>query len=103
MGISPCVSVPIAGVALVIHVTSGSYRRWERITCVLCLIDIVWVIMACFSHASPGEVAHQVLIPSMPAGPITTSLVFLVIAIVSTTIAPSPLFFLQSCVADNRL
>src|SRR6202795_2527958 len=36
MGISPNLSVPIASVALIIHVTSGSYRRWERITCVLC-------------------------------------------------------------------
>jgi NRAMP (natural resistance-associated macrophage protein)-like metal ion transporter len=103
MGISPYLSVPIAAVALVIHVMSGSYRRWERITCVLCLIDIVWVVMACFSHASPGEVAHQVLIPSVPAGGITTSLVFLVIAIVGTTIAPWQLFFQQSCVADKRL
>ena len=61
MGISPYLSVPIAAVALVIHVMSGSYRRWERITCVLCLIDIVWVFMACFSHASPGEVAQTCL------------------------------------------
>src|SRR5260370_7026147 len=59
--------------------------------------------MACFSHASLGEVAHQVLIPSVPAGGITTSLVFLVIAIVGTTIAPWQLFFEQSCVADKRL
>jgi Mn2+/Fe2+ NRAMP family transporter len=52
MGISPYLSVPIAAVALVIHVVSGSYRRWERITCVLCLIDIVWVFMACFCNAA---------------------------------------------------
>lgn len=103
MGISPYLSVPIAAVALVIHVISGSYRRWERITCVLCLIDIVWVVMASFSHAAPGEIARHVLIPSVPAGGITTSLVFLVIAIVGTTIAPWQLFFQQSCVADKRL
>ena len=55
IGISPYLSVPIAAVALVIHVICGSYRRWERITCVLCLIDIVWVVMACFSHPSPAK------------------------------------------------
>jgi Mn2+/Fe2+ NRAMP family transporter len=103
MGISPYLSVPIAAIALVIHVISGSYRRWERITCVLCLIDIIWVIMASVSHASPGEIARHVLIPSVPAGGITTSLVFLVIAIVGTTIAPWQLFFQQSCVADKKL
>jgi NRAMP (natural resistance-associated macrophage protein)-like metal ion transporter len=103
MGISPYLSVPIAAVTLVIHVITGSYRRWERITCVLCLVDIVWVIMASVSHASPAQVAGHVLIPSVPAGGITTSLVFLVIAIVGTTIAPWQLFFQQSCVADKRL
>jgi Mn2+/Fe2+ NRAMP family transporter len=39
----------------------------------------------------------------MPAGGITNSLVFLVIAIVGTTIAPWQLFFQQSCVAEKRL
>src|SRR6202023_184399 len=50
MGISPKLLVPIAAVALIIHVTSGSYRRWERITCVLCLLDLTWVAMAIFCH-----------------------------------------------------
>src|SRR6201987_4423616 len=68
MGISPYLSVPIAAVALVIHVISGSYRRWERITCVVCLIDIGGVFMASFTHASPGEIARHVLIPGVPAG-----------------------------------
>jgi Mn2+/Fe2+ NRAMP family transporter len=39
----------------------------------------------------------------MPVGGLTGSLVFLVIAIVGTTIAPWQLFFQQSCVADKRL
>jgi Mn2+/Fe2+ NRAMP family transporter len=39
----------------------------------------------------------------MPKGGVTTSLIFLVIAIVGTTIAPWQLFFQQSCVADKRL
>ncbi len=39
----------------------------------------------------------------MPAGGITPDLMFLVIAIVGTTIAPWQLFFQQSCIADKRL
>ena len=39
----------------------------------------------------------------VPPGGITGDLVFLVIAIVGTTIAPWQLFFQQSCVADKRL
>jgi NRAMP (natural resistance-associated macrophage protein)-like metal ion transporter len=103
MGISPNLSVPIAAVALIIHVTSGSYRRWERITCVLCLLDLTWVVMAIFCHPHVGAIVRSTVIPSVPGGGITVSLVFLVIAIVGTTIAPWQLFFQQSCVADKRL
>jgi Mn2+/Fe2+ NRAMP family transporter len=39
----------------------------------------------------------------MPAGGVTSGLVFLIIAIVGTTIAPWQLFFQQSCVAEKRL
>ena len=103
MGISPYWSVPFAAIALVVHVVSGGYRRWERVTCVLCLIDTVWIVMAFTSHTSPAEIARNMFIPSVPTGGITTSLVFLVIAIVGTTIAPWQLFFQQSCVADKKL
>jgi Mn2+/Fe2+ NRAMP family transporter len=39
----------------------------------------------------------------MPAGGLTPDLMFLVIAIVGTTVAPWQLFFQQSCIADKRL
>src|SRR6202789_510504 len=42
MGISPYLSVPIAAIALVLHVMSGKYLRWERITIILCLLDLIW-------------------------------------------------------------
>jgi Mn2+/Fe2+ NRAMP family transporter len=103
MGINPGYSVPIAAVLLVIHVTSGSYKRWERITCILCLLDITWFVMAFFSHPSTSSVLRHTLIPSVPPGGITTNFVFVVIAIIGTTIAPWQLFFQQSCVADKRL
>jgi Mn2+/Fe2+ NRAMP family transporter len=48
-------------------------------------------------------VARNTLVPAMPLGGITSSLVFLVIAVVGTTIAPWQLFFQQSCVAEKRL
>jgi len=59
--------------------------------------------MAIVCNPHVGEVIHHTLIPSVPIGGVTVSLVFLVIAIVGTTIAPWQLFFQQSCVADKRL
>lgn len=103
LGVSPYIALPIATVALVALVMTGSYRRWERFMVVLCLLDITWIVLAAMSGASGTEVLHRTLVPNIPAGGITPGLVFLVVAIVGTTIAPWQLFFQQSCVADKRL
>lgn len=103
MNISPVVGVPLAALGLVVMVLSGSYRRWERVTVFLCLLDLSWIFIALKLRPSFGQIAHDSIIPGMPAGGITPSLTFLVIAIVGTTIAPWQLFFQQSCIADKRL
>jgi Mn2+/Fe2+ NRAMP family transporter len=103
MGVAPQISVPTAALGLIMLVVTGSYLSWERITIGLCLLDITWIVFAVFVHPGAGAVIRNTLIPSIPQGGITTDLVFLVIAIVGTTIAPWQLFFQQSCVADKKL
>jgi NRAMP (natural resistance-associated macrophage protein)-like metal ion transporter len=103
MGVVPQISVPTAAIGLIMLVVTGSYLRWERITVGLCLLDVTWIIFAVLVHPGAGAVVRNALIPSIPKGGITTDLVFLIIAIVGTTIAPWQLFFQQSCVADKKL
>ncbi len=103
LGVSAYLSVPIAAVALVVLVATGSYRRWERMTIALCLIDVAWLAFALAVHPHGGQALHDTIVPNLPPGGLSSSLVFLVIAIVGTTIAPWQLFFQQSCVADKRL
>jgi len=103
LGVPPVLAVPISAVGLVLLVVTGSYRRWERITIFLCLLDMAWLWMAHLSRPNLGEVFHNSLVPNVPSGGLTSNLVFLVIAIVGTTIAPWQLFFQQSCVADKKL
>ena len=50
-----------------------------------------------------GRSCTTLWFPAIPAGGLTPDLMFLVIAIVGTTIAPWQLFFQQSCIADKRL
>jgi Mn2+/Fe2+ NRAMP family transporter len=103
MGISPYIGVPCAAIGLMVLVLTGSYLRWERTVIVLCLIDVAWFGLAFLSHPNWGAVIHNTVVPGFPPGRIDTSLVFMVIAMVGTTIAPWQLFFQQSCVAEKRL
>ncbi len=103
LGIPPVIAVPTTAVGLVVLVTSGGYLRWERITIGLCLLDVTWFAMAAVVRPRWGDVGHNSFVPTTPHGGITSGLVFLVIAVVGTTIAPWQLFFQQSCVADKKL
>ena len=103
LGVSPYIAVPVAALGLVTLVVTGSYLRWERTVICLCLIDVLWFVLAARTHASLADVTRNTLAPHLPPGPITSDLIFLIIAIVGTTIAPWQLFFQQSCVAEKRL
>ena len=103
LGVSPFISVPVSAVGLIILVVTGSYLRWERTVIALCLLDLTWFALAYLVHPDWASVARSTVAPEVPSGGITSSLIFLVIAIVGTTIAPWQLFFQQSCVAEKRL
>lgn len=103
LGLDPYYAVPLTAVALIILAVTGSYLRWERAVMILCFLDLSWVILAKLSSPEWGLVVHHTFVPSLPPGPITSDMIFLIIAIVGTTIAPWQLFFQQSCIADKRL
>jgi Mn2+/Fe2+ NRAMP family transporter len=103
LGIAPAAAVPLAAVGLILLVGTGSYRRWERMTLMLCGLNLGWLVLAFLVRPDWGAAALDSVRPSMPPGGISGDLVFLVVAIVGTTIAPWQLFFQQSCVADKRL
>lgn len=103
MGVAPLVAVPLSAIGLLALVLTGSYRRWERITLVLCVLDSFWLVMAAASHPGIGIIAHNLVVPNAGPGGWTPNLIMLIVAIVGTTIAPWQLFFQQSAVADKRL
>jgi Mn2+/Fe2+ NRAMP family transporter len=103
LGVDPRLGVPVAAIALTALVLTGSYRRWERMVVLLCLLDLTWFAIAFRVHPSSRELLQHTIVPSLPANGLTAGWLFLVIAIVGTTIAPWQLFFQQSCIADKRL
>ena len=102
-GIPGYASVPIAAAGLIVVVVTGSYLRWERVSVILCFMNVGWIAFALMAKPGAANVVQHALIPSLPAGGITSELVFLLVAIVGTTVAPWQLFFQQSCIADKRL
>ena len=103
LGISPYLGVPIAAVGLLFMVLTGSYLHWEHIVLVLCSMDLGWLWIAFKMRPGLGELVDNTFVPGIPAGGLTGNLVFLLIALVGTTIAPWQLFFQQSCIADKKL
>jgi NRAMP (natural resistance-associated macrophage protein)-like metal ion transporter len=103
LGVDPRWGVPLTAAGLVLIAVTGSYRRWERTVVFLCLLDLVWFFLAFRLSPPAAQIAHDSIVPGLPPGGLTTSLMFLIIAIVGTTVAPWQLFFQQSCIADKRL
>jgi len=103
LGVDPRFGIPAVAAGLILIAISGSYRRWERIVVFLCLLDLSWFVVTWKLHPAVAEAVRATFIPAIPAGGITTDFMFLVIAVVGTTIAPWQLFFQQSCIADKRL
>jgi hypothetical protein len=102
LGYSPFVAVPMAAIGLMLLVSTGGYRRWERMTLSLCGLNRVWPMLAVLVRPDWGRAAFDSLTPGHGTRGSTGDLVFLVVAVVATTIAPWRLFFQQSCVADKR-
>ena len=103
LGMPPSVAVPLAAIGLIMLVGTGSYRRWERMTLALCGLNLGWFALAWLAGPDWGNVIAGSVGALPPASGFSGDLLFLVIAIVGTTIAPWQLFFQQSCVADKRL
>ncbi len=101
-GVSPYVSVPLAALALIVFVATGSFHHWERWMYLCVATSLLVVPLALLSHPSLGPVVHDSVVPGVQGGLDSTALL-LIIAIVGTTVAPWQLFFQQSNVIDKRL
>jgi NRAMP (natural resistance-associated macrophage protein)-like metal ion transporter len=101
-GISAYVSVPVAAVALVAIMASGSFQKWERAMFAFIAVSLVQIPMFFLSEPHWGTIAKNFVVPSIYGGP-TSASVLLIIAIVGTTVAPWQLFFQQSNIVDKRI
>src|SRR5579859_355187 len=55
-GVSPYISVPVAAVALILFVATGSFRHWERWMYLCVATSLLTIPLALLSHPAPGPI-----------------------------------------------
>ncbi|MDP9107551.1 MAG: divalent metal cation transporter, partial [Pseudomonadota bacterium] len=103
LGVPKIPGVIVAAVLIMVAVSTGNFRRFERFSMVLVFASLLLVPVFVMVHPPIGQVAHDFLVPAYPHGARLSDIMLLVIGIVGTTVAPWQLFFQQSYVIDKRI
>jgi Mn2+/Fe2+ NRAMP family transporter len=103
LGLPTVPGVLVAAAAVVAAASTGSFRRFEQVCLVLVVGSLLLIPIVIMAHPPAGQVAHDFLVPGLPAGAPLSTVMLLIIAIVGTTVAPWQLFFQQSYVIDKRI
>ncbi|MHB8512095.1 MAG: NRAMP family divalent metal transporter [Actinomycetota bacterium] len=102
-GVKPTISVPVAAVALIAFIVSGSFRRWERVMFFCVVVSLLFIPLIFMTHPHHvGSILRGTLVPGAKGG-VTGDAVLFIVAIVGTTVAPWQLFFQQSNIVDKRI
>jgi Mn2+/Fe2+ NRAMP family transporter len=104
LGLPKIPGVILAGGVIVAAAFTGSFRRFERIAVVFCAGSLLLIPIYVLAHPPVSQLAHDFVVPSLPAGSGgMATLMLLIIGIVGTTVAPWQLFFQQSYIIDKRI
>jgi Mn2+/Fe2+ NRAMP family transporter len=98
-GLSRSLTLPIATVALLTVVATGSYRRVERTAIVIGLFECAFFAVAWAAHPNLNTMAkHAVDLPVH-----NREFMYMVAAIIGAVFNPWMIFFQQSAIADKKL
>ena len=103
LGLPKVPGVIAAALVIIASVSTGSFRRFERVSLILVAGSLTLIPIFLLIHPPMGQVARDFLVPGMPAGSQMSTVMLLIIAIVGTTVAPWQLFFQQSYIIDKRI
>jgi Mn2+/Fe2+ NRAMP family transporter len=92
-----------AAALVMLAVSTGDFRRFERFAILLVFGSLLLVPVILLVHPPVGQLARDFVVPQMPQGAPLNEVMLVIIAIVGTTVAPWQLFFQQSYVVDKRI
>ena len=102
LGLPKNLGVLASAAVIMIAVSSGNFRRFERFAVFLVFGSLLLVPVVLLVHPPVGQLAKDFFLPKLPGGRLS-DVMLLIIAIVGTTVAPWQLFFQQSYVIDKRI
>ncbi len=103
LGLDKTTGVIVSAALIMIAVSTGDFRRFERFAMVLVGASFLLVPIYLMAHPPVAQVARDFLVPQLPQGGRLSDVMLLIIGIVGTTVAPWQLFFQQSYVIDKRI
>ncbi|WGS21479.1 MULTISPECIES: Nramp family divalent metal transporter [unclassified Bradyrhizobium] len=103
LGLSRFWGVLASAAIVMIAVSTGNFRRFERFSIALVAGSLLLVPVVLMVHPPMGQIATDFLVPKMPEGAKLSEVMLLIVAIVGTTVAPWQLFFQQSYIVDKRI
>lgn len=103
LGIPKLLGVVCAAALIMIAVSTGDFRRFERFSLVLVFGSLLLVPLLLMVHPPASQIAFDFLVPGLPKDGKLSDVMLLIIGIVGTTVAPWQLFFQQSYVIDKRV
>jgi NRAMP (natural resistance-associated macrophage protein)-like metal ion transporter len=103
LGLNKTVGIVISAALIMIAVSTGNFRRFERFAMALVFASLLLIPIYFMAHPPFAQLARDFIVPQMPAGSKLSDVMLLIIGIVGTTVAPWQLFFQQSYVIDKRI
>src|ERR1041384_882292 len=98
LGVSKLFTVPTAAALIFYLVVFGNYRRVEKIFLLMTLVFFAYPVAAFMAHPHWGEVARGAFVPKLHRDP---NYIFLLVALIGTTITPYMQLFQQSSVVER--
>src|SRR5450756_1745696 len=90
LGLPKVPGVFAAALIVIASVSTGSFRRFERVSLFLVAGSMTLIPIFLAVHPPAGQLARDFFVPGLPAGSQLSTVMLLIIAIVGTTVAPWP-------------
>ena len=99
-GMSRYISVPITAIVIWWLVVRGTPKRIEQIFLLMALVFVIYIFAAFMAKPDWGQVGREFVTPSFN---FETGYLFMVMALIGTTITPFMQLYVQSSVVEKRL